>query len=456
MNKKLFNEFSEVTSKEWKQKIQFDLKGADYNETLIWHTPEGINVKPFYHSEDLNQTSTTPGKATSRWNIGQRIYAGNELLANRKAIDVLNRGAESLMFCIPSDNTDINTLLQDIDFSSVPLYFEFEFLSVNYIKKLKDFFAGKNARIYLNIDIIGTLARTGNWYQNLSEDFNSLGEISSLNQKRVFESTLSIDLSLYQNAGANIVQQLAYSIAHACEYLNRFPDIHLTFNVSVGSNYFFEIAKLKALRVLWSSLVPEFNNQSAPHIIATPSKRNKTLYDYNVNMLRTTTECMSAILGGADAVFNSPYDSIYHKDNEFADRIARNQLLILKSESYFDKTGNPTDGSFYIESITDQLAEKGLELFKKIEEAGGFLKQLKNHTIQKKIKEAAENEQNLFNDKEEVLIGTNKYQNPDDRMKNEIELYPFMKKQSGKTLIEPIIEKRLAESLEQERLKTEN
>jgi methylmalonyl-CoA mutase len=225
--------------------------------------------------------------------------------------------------------------------------------------------------------------------------------------------------------------------------------------VSVGTNYFFEIAKLRALRILFNALAKEYNHTFDCHIIATPTKRNKTLYDYNVNMLRTTTECMSAVLGGADTVANLTYDSLYHKDNEFGDRIARNQLLILKHESYFDKVSNPADGAYYIETLTEQLAEKALLLFKEIEEKGGFITQLIEGKIQKKISESAFKEQELFDSGKEVLLGTNKYPNKNDKMKHDLELFPFVKQNPRKTLIIPIIEKRLAEKLEQERLSQE-
>ena len=172
-------------------------------------------------------------------------------------------------------------------------------------------------------------------------------------------------------------------------------------------------------------------------------------------MLRTTTECMSAILGGANTVFNLPYDAIYHKENQFGQRIARNQLLVLKNESYFNLVNNPAEGSYYIESITQQLAEKALTLFKDIEANGTFLSQLKEGTIQKKIKESADKEQQQFNDQELILLGTNKHPNANDKMKDNLELYPFVKSNPVKTLIAPIVEKRLAEKLEQERLKTE-
>ena len=229
-----------------------------------------------------------------------------------------------------------------------------------------------------------------------------------------------------------MVQQLAYGLAHANEYLNHFGEkvIHqINFNISVGTNYFFEIAKLRALQLLWKTLASEYSeNVSTCHIYATPTKRNKTIYDYNTNMLRTTTECMSAILGGAHTISNLPYDSVYHKDNEFGERISRNQLLILKHESYFNKVNNPADGSYYIESLTQQMAEKALVLFKNIEANGGFLKQLKEGIIQRKIKESGIKEQKLFNNNEEILLGTNKHPNTTDKIKHDLELYPFVKK----------------------------
>jgi len=252
-------------------------------------------------------------------------------------------------------------------------------------------------------------------------------------------------------------QQIAYSLAHANEYFNRIPDINqpIVFQISVGANYFFEIAKLRAFRILFNTIAKEYNHKIDCHLLVSPTKRNKTLYDYNVNMLRTTTECMSAILGGANAIANLPYDALYHKDNEFGDRIARNQLLILKNESYFDKVDNPADGSYYVESLTYQLAEKALLLFKNMEANGGFLKQLNEGVIKRKIQESGDAEQNLFDSGKETLLGTNKYPNRNDRMKQDLELFPFVKIKPRKTLITPIIEKRLAEKLEQERLSKE-
>ncbi len=456
MSKSLFNEFEPVSVKAWKQKINTDLKGADYNETLIWHTLEGIDVKPFYHSEDLKEKPSTE-IAINSWSICQTIYVSNAKSANKKAIKTIERGAESLRFIIPKDTIEVTDLFTDIDLTKTTIHLTLEFLSLDFVKTLNKVALHSNATFLLECDLIGNLAKSGNWYKNLKEDHEILEAIveNSTNLK----SSLSVNADLYQNAGANSVQQLAYALAHVNEYLNHFGkkiSNQITFNISIGSNYFFEIAKLRALRLLWTTVASEyFNNPQDCHINAVPSKRNKTLYDYNTNMLRTTTECMSAILGGANTVCNLAYDAIYHKENEFGDRIARNQLLILKHESYFDKVTNPTDGSYYIEELTAQLAEKALKLFKDIEANGGFLKQLKDGTIQRKIKESAAIEQDHFNRGDITLLGTNKHPNADDRMIDELELFPFVKTNPRKTLIEPIIEKRLAETIEQERLKTE-
>ena len=450
----LFKDFNPVTAKEWKQKIQFDLKGADYNETLVWESPEGIKVKPFYHADD--EVATPSVQKQTGWSIGQSIYAGNASLANKNALAALAKGAESLIFVVPSAEVKIATLLKDINLKETTIYFVFQFLSSSYVKGILDFVGDAKDYIYLNIDIIGNLAKDGNWFFNLEKDHAELKAILALDAK----NTMSVDVSLYQNAGANMVQQLGDALAHANEYLNHIGSkamstFNMTFKVAVGTNYFFEIAKLRALRLLWSTLAREYGIAENCHIIAIPTKRNKTIYDYNTNMLRTTTESMSAVLGGANMVCNTPYDALYQKTNEFGNRIAINQLLLLKNESYFDKIDNAAAGAYYIESLTEQLAAKGLVLFKQIEKGGGFLKQLKAHTIQKKIKESAQKEQIAFDEGKEVLVGTNKFLNETDKMKDNLELYPFIKTKARKTLIEPIIERRLAEEVEQKRLKDE-
>jgi len=457
MNKeKLYNDFPVVSSKEWKQKIQADLKGADYNDTLIWESPEGIKVKPFYMADDLGENLVSSPSTASNWLIGQKILVTDSTEANQRAIKALNSGAESLIFTLTNPDLKPNEILKGIDMNSIPIHFQFQFLSVTYIKDLLSYTDSAKGNIYFHIDILGNFCRTGNWFTDFESDHAALKEI--LNEAAIIP-TLSIDVSLYQNAGANRTQQLAYALGHASEYLNFLngkkllhSDLKVSFKMAVDGNYFFEIAKLRALRLLWKTIAVEFGINEDCHIMACPSNRNKTIYDYNVNLLRTTTECMSAILGGADTIYNLSYDAIYHENNDFGERISRNQLLILKGESYLDKIANPSDGSYYIEVLTQQMAEKALDIFKQIEQGDGFLKQLKAHNIQRKIKESALKQQIRYDAGDEVLVGSNKYPNEIDKMKQELQKIPFTKYNPRKTIIEPIVEIRLSESSEKIRL----
>lgn len=447
MSKSLFNEFEGVSSKAWKQKIQVDLKGADYNETLVWKTNDGIDVKPFYHADEFeNQPEISKSKAT-QWQIAQAIEVTTATEANKTAKDAIKNGAEFIIFNLKNSEIKIEELVEGI-------LTKIHINTNSFSDEIVSIISGlKQTNISFNNDIIGNLGKTGNWFLNLNQDHSNFVKSVESNNK------IYIDLSHYQNAGATNVQQLGYALAHVNEYLNN-KDLQLNktqviFNTAVGSNYFFEIAKLRALRQLWTSLASTYDANPNCKIIATPSKRNKTIYDYNVNMLRTTTECMSAVLGGADVICNQPYNQLFQNPTHFGERISRNQLLVLKKESYFDAVDNPSDGSYYIESLTQQLSEKALDLFKSIETGGGFLIQLKDGTIQRKIKENAAQEQAAFDDGKISLLGTNKHPNKDDKMANILEKKPFLKIEKRKTLIAPIIEKRLSEQLEINRLKEE-
>lgn len=454
MSKSLFDKFDAVSAKQWKQKIQFDLKGADYNETLLWQSPEGITVKPFYNREDLDP-SGLPVPESGNWKIGQRFFVDDLELTRKLAASALERGAESLIFDYGKP-FEPSKLLNGLSLDGVAVHFGPGPGPLDFLKQLGSYTAaGIHSKVYF--DPLSRLAYSGNWFKNKKTDLDNWKALTSGNQ------AFGIDLRGYANAGANLVQELAYSLLELNEYMevlghsddSLMPFLQIDVQLAVGSNYFFEIAKLRAFRILVEALTKDWGYEAEVHIMAQPGTRNKTLYDYNVNMLRTTTESMSAVLGGANTVVNLAYDAIYHKDNEFGSRIARNQLLVLKHESYFDWVENPADGSYYIESITTQLAAQALELFKELEASGGFLQHLSKGTLQRKIKESAQKEQALFDAGELPLVGTNIFQNPDDRMKDDLELYPFVKTDIRKTTIQPIIAKRLSEQIEKQRLDEE-
>ena len=443
-------DFEPSSAKAWKQKIQVDLKGADYNSTLLTKTNEGITIKPFYHSDNFEKLNIPTPK--NDFKVCQKILISTEDETNALAFDAINRGANALKFIVKKPfNT--NALFKKLLNKGIEFHFQFEFLSKDFLDNITKLL--KDEIVFYNIDIIGNIARNGNWHISLKDDFKIVENLILENSKK---HILGVNANLYQNAGANTTQQIAYALAHANEYLNRFDGkvaSKIQFNFSIGTNYFFEIAKIRAFRYLYNLILQEYNTTVIAEVFAEPSLRNKTIYDYNVNMLRTTTESMSAILGGANTISNSSYDVLFHTSNEFGDRIARNQLLILKEESYFKNAQHIAINSYYIESITKQIAEKALVIFKDIEKSGGFLQQLKEGTIQRKIKENAQKEQTQFDSGELILVGTNKYLNVQDKMRHDLQINPFVKHNPKKTLIIPIIPKRLSEKIEQKRLKNE-
>lgn len=446
MNHQFFEEFNSIPSKQWKNRIQYELNGADYNETLIWESLEGIKIRPFYH-QDENQTIPV-STHSSQWSTVHPIYIYDLDKSIYNAKTSLQKGTESIYFTVANANIDLTKLLLALPKEHI-YFFRCSFLDPSFMERTAQWAEQHQYNIHLLIDPIHQLVSDGNWFYNLTQDFNIINTLIS----RYPSISLVIDAKTYQNAGANIIQQVAYACAHFNEYLTRIATIsHPIFiEAAVGSNYFFEIAKLKALRLLFDLIGQEYTQHTLTVKIATiPTKRNKTIYNATANQFRTTTECMSAVLGGADFVSNLPFDALFRKDNFMSQQIARNQLILLKKESHLNAIDNPTEGAYYIEYLTKQIAEKALDIFKQIEKAGGFISSLHEGTIQRKINEAADKEQKEFDCKQQILVGTQ------EQMKEQMELYPFVKHNPRKTLIASLIEKRLAENYEQKRIAEED
>ena len=359
MMEKILDEFIKIDSKLWNKKIKDDLKKLGHSSIPSYNSKENIKIKPFYTSEDLNNLKNSDSNYPNSWAICQNITADNSSDANIKALELINKGAESMNFIIQNDSILCNDLLKNIDIEKTELFFKIKFHSNSYLKSLNDIIKSSSTSFNISYDPIGSLVKTGSWESSMNEDLDKLNKNINILEK--FNNVIIVNSGLYQNSGANIFEEIAFTLSHANEYLNHLNGKcanKIAFNISMGSNYFFEIAKLKALRLLWSTITKEYNNEiNFPHIIAKPSKRNKTIYDYNNNILRTTTECMSAILGGANTISNITYDSIFNNKNEYSDKIALNQLLIMKHETYIDKVKNAADGSYYINSLTNTIAE---------------------------------------------------------------------------------------------------
>ncbi len=428
-DKFLFEEFPPVSEKQWKQKIQFDLKGDDYS-SLITHTLEGIDIKPFYHRDSYQQLpySYRPGDFV--------IVHEYDFMPAPEDLAFSFKNAVETVRIIVKNNVD----LQHIDTEN--LIYDLQFRD----DRLMEHFLEKNVRFVF--DPVSQLLRTGNWFVNESEDFSRLASL-----KKHSGWYLEVDMSIVQNAGANIVQQIAYALAQGNLYIRRLgADIipKIRFKFAVGYHYFFEIAKFKAFRYLWKTISKHRNE---PVIYAVPTLRNKTLFDPYVNMLRTGMEMMAAVLGGADETANYPYNYIFKKYDHKAMRLASNQLVLLKQEAKFNKRLSSSEGSYYMESVAVQLAEKALEILKTIENAGGLLQQLYDGTVQRKIEENARKEQQLFDEGKLVLTGTNKYIDKEEKPPA-YDKNPFVSDRVGeRTLIKKIIPVRLSEKTEKERIK---
>jgi len=429
------NEFETSSAAAWKQKIQFELNGADFNETLLTKTNEGITIKPFYHSDDFVKLNIPTSKESFK--ICNKIIITSENETNLNAISAINKGVNSLKFEASKPfNPDV--LFKNLLNKNIVFHFQLRFISEEFINKIAKFL--KNETVFFNIDIIGNLAKTGNWYTSLNNDFKSIENIIQLNLN---SNILSVNVNLYQNAGANTVQQVAYALAHANEYLTRFGEKianHIQFNFATGSNYFFEIAKIRAFRYLWNLILNEYNCKAEAKIFSEPSLRNKTIFDLDRNLLRINTENLSAAFGGANTISNNTLDTL-------------NKVIHFKKDLGSNNPQEMVNDSYFIESITKQIAEKALLIFKEIEKSGGFLNQLKEGTIQRKITENTKKEQVQFNNSELVLVGANKYKNNNKTIDSKS--FKTIERKKHKTLIIPIIPKRLSEKLEQKQLKNE-
>ncbi len=388
----LFSEFNSTTAEAWKEQIIKDLKGIDFNN-LVWKTNSGIYVKPFYTKEDI-QLSNENASMSSDWSICEYINVGDEKIANAKALNALQNGASGLVFKI-TQKTNFETLCKGILFEHIYSLFE---VAPEFEGELNTFLENKNYNQYCFIESDHTLN----------------GKINITNPL----STISINTSIYNEAGANPVNQLAYSISHINEYLNELTTqnkladlktLHIT--ASVGGDFFMEICKLRALRKLANFILEQYNCEAQIHIHAQTTLVNKTSIDIYNNLLRSTTEIMSASIGGANSIVVFPFDYEVNPDNDFSSRMARNQQLILKDESYLNKVSDIAAGSYYIETITKTMCEKAWNSFKDIETKGGLINALKLNYIHTLIKEDADKLIADFKDGKLILVGVNKFQN---------------------------------------------
>lgn len=415
-----FNEFPPVATEEWEAIIQKDLKGKDYKETLRWDTREGFESLPFYRSEDLGKLdhSVEPLANSADWSILEIIEDAQPTKANEQALRALENGAGGLYIRLSSDRiatkNDLESLLNDIQIEFITLVFSSSISSSKVIEWFQEIITDRNlspdaVNIHFAADIFSHAAQSGQlptneWKKTASERFlNKTG-------------FLLINTSVFANAGATLVQQLAFALAAGNEYLGVSPELgkSLSFNFSSGPLYFPEIAKFRAFRLLWPRILEEYGLSNVPtKVLSETALWNKAQNDAHNNMLRVTTEAMSAAIGGCNGISIHRFDEHFNEPSPFASRIARNTQLILQEEAYLSKVSDPGAGSYYIEVLTEKLAEESWGLFQRIEAKGGFYETIRSGFIQEMILESRDKKIQAYKEKNKSLIGVNKYR-PDN------------------------------------------
>ena len=443
----LFDQFPAVSTEQWKAKVEADLKGAPFDKKLVWRTNEGFNVQPMYRAEDIVDLKTTdslPGqypyvrgtKTNNDWLSRQEIIAETAEEANAKALDVLTKGINSLGFKVKeATEEEVKTLLNGVDLEKVEVNFvccprkalQLAKVVAEYLKSVGaektfkgsiDFNPFKKALKH-GVEFPGDIAAMG------KEIVETVKDIPGL-------KVLSVNSEMLSNAGAYIYQELGYAMSWGAEWLSLLTEAgvdadeaarRIKFNMGISSNYFMELAKFRAARMLWAQIAKQYgvsDDAAKQAVHATTSRFNQTIYDAHVNLLRSQTETMSAALAGVDSITVVPFDDPYQTPDDFSERIARNQQFLLKEESHLDKVVDPAGGSYYVETLTVALATEAWKLFLDVEDKGGFLAAVNEGLVQKTVTESSEKRHTDVARRKEILLGTNQYPNINEKAADKI------------------------------------
>ncbi len=426
----LFPEFPPVSKEKWKETVLKDLKGASFDK-IVRKTYEGFTIEPFYTGDDTENLAYLDSYEnifeTRSWENREKIKVENESIANKLAVEALHGGATGIAFIISNPQSiDFDQLLSTINLEATYVSFILNQSVVEFQNSYFKYLEQKNIPLNkikgsLQFDPLAQFTLSGKWND---QDINVLASVIKASLSAPYFYTLTISNGPFKESGSSIVQELAYTLNMAAYYFDKLTDLGLSadeiarkvqFSISVGVDYFMEIAKLKALRILFVQVANAFGtNALSPadfQIHAYSSYWSKTIFDPSVNLLRDTTEAMSAILGGCNSLSLEPYDAAFKKSQPFLKRIARNVSTIIKDESYLDKVADPVAGSYYIENLINNLVENAWTTFQQVESEGGFMEAFKKGYIQSKIKAVRDDKRNKIAGRREVILGTNQYPN---------------------------------------------
>ena len=421
-NKSLFAEFNPVTKQEWMEKVGIDLKGADFDKKLVWKNLSKIKIQPFYNAEDKQDYIQNTGE-NSQSLINYRSIAVNTAESgNKLALKAVEEGINGILFTIDK-NISAAKLVEGIDLNKIAVSFILRTDAVEIVSDFLEFvkeqkIVNENLKGFIDLEIISDYLTHGNIEKN---QLDTVAELVTLAADYPNFKLLTISGSEYLDSGANQVQEVAYTLSSLVFLIEKLKERgipeqevfdNLNFKLAIGSEYFVEIGKFRAFNSLLIEIANKYGiSEHAHSIIGKTSIWSKSVTDPHTNLLRATTEAMSAILGNVDAVLIDAYDKEFNEPSDFSSRIAGNISTILKEESYLGKVANPVDGSYYIEEVSASIASKALELFKTIEDNGGFYKSFESELIQQQIAEIRQEKIKLISQRRLPMVGVNKYPN---------------------------------------------
>lgn len=424
----LLSEFPTVSTEEWERIIRESVSGAEYASRLIWHPEEGLAVRPYYRSEDLGSLAfldAAPGEfpyvrgngATGDWRIREEVYVQDPEEANRAACRAIAAGAEEIAFVAAriESSSDIALLLANLNEISI----HFENVNHSGTRILVDRLGKKphSAPISAGIDPLADL----DFSAELLRDANS--------GIRLFQ----IHAEGFQESAAGCIEEIGFTLAAVVDFLaamqERGFDIgqitdSLSFSFAMGPEFFLQIAKLRAFRMVWAQAVESFGGkeEDAKAVIhARTSRWNTTVYDPHVNILRATTEAISAILGGAGSISIAPFDECFRHPEESSRRLARNTQIVLKREALLSRVADPLGGSYLIETLTNAIATKAWKLFQELESAGGFRESKAAGIVDSVLERRVMARDEATATRRLVLTGTNRFADPAETLPTHVD-----------------------------------
>lgn len=436
-SEELFSDFPPVSKREWEEHIRNDLNDADYLKILTWDTLEGFSVPPFFTRDDF-RSAEYPNKAiqSSKWLCCEWVEERSPEDANLAVKKAIEGGVDACLFhsCITADpdkdndtltgvsvqnQADLEKLLEGMD-HRVEVIFDCGMAAPLMMAMIRNY-SKSLSRVTTIFDPLTEAAKAG----RLPAEESEIKRIIDNLIEETRHDFLCADGSFYHNAGSSIVLELGIVLAIGSDYLAMVNDSfrlkmaeNLFIKLGIGPLYFPEIAKYRAIRMLWTKMLNGWGikNQIPLRIFAETGKTNKPITDVHNNILRSVTESMSAVIGGTDVLIIHPFDMCTRDAAHFSSRVSRNIQHILREEARFNMTDDPSSGCYYIEFLTDTIARNAWKIFQHIEREGGFLRSLKNGFIQRQIQESKEIKEAAYHSGRRVLIGTNHYANPGEKL----------------------------------------